>query len=332
MTDGLKRGDTFIMSDFFQIFKKVNGWNQLKDYSKSHVLSFALAETALLGTSRKSLEIVRLAVQNKIYQRLKKQNKKLIANFVKQHPTQKKQKHRKVIWISWLQGIENAPEVVQCCYASVKEHLKDWEIIVITEENYSDYVDFPDYVIEKYKEGKITKVHFSDLLRIELLAKYGGTWLDATVFCSGPVTDELKYLLESDLFVYQNLKPGLDGHATAISSWMMTACANNNIVLLTRKLLYNYWKSHDRLVDYFIIHNFFQMALEAYPEEWKKVIPVSNSMPHVLLLRMFEKYDERVWNEVKRITPFHKLSYKFSEKDADLSDTYFNVVIRGGKQ
>ena len=33
MTDGLKRGDTFIMSDFFQIFKKVNGWNQLKDYS-----------------------------------------------------------------------------------------------------------------------------------------------------------------------------------------------------------------------------------------------------------------------------------------------------------
>ena len=32
--------------------------------------------------------------------------------------------------------------------------------------------------------GQITKTHLSDLLRLELLIRYGGTWIDATVFCT----------------------------------------------------------------------------------------------------------------------------------------------------
>ena len=35
--------------------------------------------------------------------------------------------------------------------------------------------------MEKHKNNIIDNTHFSDLLRLELLIKYGGTWIDASV-------------------------------------------------------------------------------------------------------------------------------------------------------
>lgn len=314
------------MSEFKKIFMKVNGIQQLKQYAKSHVLCFALFETLILGLSKKSLELVRLAVNNKIYKRLKKKNRQFIDDYVREHKKDdSEKKHSNIVWTIWLQGMENAPYIVQKCYQSMKENIRDKEIIVITEDNYNQYVKFPDYIMEKYHKGIISKVHFADLLRIELLANHGGTWLDGTVFCSGkPKRD---YFLDSELFLFQKLKPGLDGHCTSISSWLMTAYSNNCIILLTRALLHNYWKHYNYAVDYFILHDFFQMAIEAYPEEWKKVVPLSNSIPHILLLRLFDEYDENIYKAVCEMTPFHKLSYKFDAEQAEIEGTYYKKIF-----
>lgn len=316
------------MSQFSEIFKKVNGMQQLKHYAKVHVLIFALLQTALVGFSKKSLEIVRLAVNNRIYERLKRKNKVFIEEYVKNNPERAvEQKHANIIWTIWLQGMENAPEIVKRCYQSMKDNIRDREIIVITEENYGEYVQFPDYILEKYAKGIISKVHFADLLRIELLANHGGTWLDGTVYCSGPIRPEQDYIFNSDLFLFQNLKPGLDGQCSAISSWLMTATSGNPIILLTRALLHNYWKKNDYAVDYFILHDFFQMAIEAYPEEWKKVVPFANSVPHILLLNLFEEYNDKWLDAVTDMTPIHKLSYKFSEEQIEKKGTFYSTLF-----
>lgn len=318
------------MSEFKKIFKKVGGWDVLKQYVKAHVLVFALFETLLLGFSKKSLEIVRLAVQNKIYQRLKRKNAKLIHDFVKKNSIQKKNEHRKTIWTIWLQGISEAPLIVRKCHESMQKCFSEWEIVVITEDNFSDYITFPDYIMEKYEKGNISRTHFADLIRLELLSKYGGTWLDGTVYCSEFINDKHDFYLNSDLFLFQNLKPGLDGHCSSISSWMITASAGQNIILLTRELLHNYWKTHNFAVDYFILHYFFQMAIDVYPEEWKKVIPVSNSVPFVLLLRLFDRYDENIWKVAKEMTCFHKLTFKFSEEEKEslkVKGTYYDALL-----
>ncbi|WP_304576295.1 capsular polysaccharide synthesis protein, partial [Romboutsia ilealis] len=55
--------------------------------------------------------------------------------------------------------------------------------------------------------------------------------------------------------------------------------------------------------------------------------PSDNATPHILLLRLFESYDERIWRAVKEQTPFHKLSYKLSEYEMDLKDTYYSQII-----
>lgn len=316
------------MSNFAKLYKKVGGKEILRQYRRAHVLCFALFQALMLGFSKKSLEIVRLAVENKIVCKLRKKYKKKIVQFKekidKEYETLPHERCNKV-WFCWYQGLDNAPLVVRKCYQSLKDNLIDREIIVITEENYLDYVDFPDFIIEKYKKGIISKTHFSDLLRLQLLIRYGGTWIDSTVYCSGGNIPQ--YMLDSNLFLFQNLKPGLDGHATSISNWFITACQNEKILVLVRDLLFEFWEKH-KLIDYFIFHDFMQLAIEAYSYEWQRVVPFANSVPHILLLRLFEPFDKDFWGALNQQTPFHKLTYKFNEDSENTVRTYYNVIIK----
>lgn len=313
------------MKKFLKLFKKVGGKKIVLQYWNAHILNFVIIQILLNGLSKKSLEIVRLAANNRNLIKLRKKYKKFITLYKKKENIYFEKKRSNKVWVCWLQGMENAPVIVKKCYESLQKNLINREIVLITKKNYKKYVEIPNYIQEKIDKGIITMTHFSDILRLEVLSSYGGTWIDATVFCTG--NSYPKYIMDSDLFVFQALKPGLDGHCTSISSWLMTSCSNNPIILLTKALLYEYWKKENKMVDYFLIHDFFQLAIETYPEEWKKVIPFSNSIPHILLLRLFEEYDENVWNAVKDMTSFHKLSYKFEEDKLALENTYYQNVI-----
>ena len=191
----------------------------------------------------------------------------------------------------------------------------------------SQYVEFPEFIVEKWKNGQITHTHMTDLLRLELLIKYGGMWVDATVLCTMDSCNIPKYFFDSNLFLYQSLKPGRDGNATYVSSWLISAKTNNKILMATRHLCYEYWKNNSRLIDYFLLHNFMTMALEYYEEDWKNIVPRDNSTPHILLLRFFEKYDEEMYCSIIQQSPFHKLSYKFSEEQLKKENTYYKNVI-----
>lgn len=319
------------MNKFVQLFRKVGGKEILRQYLQAHVLFFAMISTMILGVTRKSLEIVRLAVNNRILCKMRKKYCKFIANYQSAQSTDLIHDHSNKIWVCWLQGLEKAPEIVRFCHESLVNNIRDREIILLTEDNYHSYVEFPQYIQEKIDNGVISRTHMSDLLRLELLNNYGGTWIDATVFCSGKVIPD--YMLNSDLFLFQDLKPGLDGHCTCISSWFITSCSNHPIISLTLALLYEYWKYNTKMIDYFLIHDFFQLSIEAYPEEWHKVVPFSNSVPHILLLRLFDMYDEDLWKAVKDMTCFHKLSYKFDKIETEKKETYYDVIInrRAGK-
>lgn len=314
------------MNKFITLFNKVDGWKIIRQYIYAHVFVYALFMTLINGLSKKSLEILRLGVSNKLLRRLRKKYKrdiidcknKLINNNL-EHVSSNK------IWMYWGQGIDNAPELVQKCYNSIKENVANKEIVMLDDSTYREYVSFPEYIQKKIDSGVITKTHFSDLLRLELLIKYGGTWIDSTVYCSGKNYEE--FVFEDDLFFFQCLKPGLDGHATCISSWFLTAKANNEVLLLTRELLYKYWKTHTKMIDYFLLHDFMQIALETYEDDWKKVVPVSNSTPHILLLRLFDEYNQEVWDCIKNNTCFHKLSYKFDKEKFKISNTYYQKAV-----
>ena len=211
------------------------------------------------------------------------------------------------VWWCWFQGEENALPISKVCLASLRKHLNDRDIVIITEENMWKYIELPDYIKEKYKKGIISRTHFSDLLRLQLLITYGGTWIDSTVLCTG-YTERTKELFNKPLFLFSHWKRG-DGSMVA-SSWFITAEKDNPILIATRDLLFEYWKKHNYLIHYFLFHLFFTMATEKYSEDWKNVKRFSNIPPHILQGEMFEKYSEERFEEIKKISDFHKLTQK----------------------
>ena len=72
---------------------------------------------------------------------------------------------------------------------------------------------------------------------------------------------------------------------------------------------------------------YFIVSLLSYFDINSKVIPRDNATPHILLLHLFDKYEERLWNSVVEQTPFHKLTYKFDECQTNLSNTFYQYIM-----
>lgn len=316
------------MSGFIETFKKQGGLQLVKNYWNSGVLMYAVGQIFITGKSQKSLEFLRLGTQIKIKSKLEKKYINVLEEFENiynnKYSNLSSQSSSK-IWVCWMQGIENAPSLVQRCFRSLKDNLSDKDIILITSDNYKDYTDIPSWIIDKYEKGIISHTHFSDLLRIELLCKHGGTWIDSTVFCSGKNIPS--YMMDSDLFMFQNLKPGADGSAVNISSWFISAKSNNKILLAVRYLLWEYWKTENSLIDYFLLHFFISIVQDFYKDMWRQIVQIPNSLPHVLLLMMFEQFDQTKWDAITQMCPFHKLAYKRSEEDMAKEGTYYQYLM-----
>ena len=213
-------------------------------------------------------------------------------------------------WLEKKYQIENAPKLVQDCYASIKYWLKDKEIIVITESNYKEYVEFPDYIIEKWKKGIITNTHFSDLLRIELLINHGGLWLDATTYLTGTLPN---YISENDFFVYRN--GWMDMEMINMGSWLISSKKTNNFLLVeTRRLLYKYWEKNNFMKNYF-----FRMVTDKNQEEWEKVPMVNHIDSHYMMQELSKEYNLNRCLEIVNLTPVHKLTYKFVKNDNEIT-------------
>lgn len=167
--------------------------------------------------------------------------------------------------------MEQAPELVHVCYESLKQNLPDREINVIDAKNWKEYIELPDYVFHRWEKKQIAPANFSDLLRLELLIKYGGTWVDSTVLCTGfKFQDQSFKYLDADLFLFQYTPDGTT-KGVSISNWFITNCTNNEVLMAVRDMLYAYWKDYDCTLDYYMFHLFFEMVAREYPEQVGKM-------------------------------------------------------------
>ena len=101
------------------------------------------------------------------------------------------------VWTMWLQ--EDVPECMEMCLTTIKNIYPN--VKYITEKNMFDYIDIPDYIYKKYKAGIIKAPHFSDYIRVCLLDKYGGTWIDASCILLNRVPE---FITKQNFFVLQS--------------------------------------------------------------------------------------------------------------------------------
>ena len=267
--------------------------------------------------------IIALAERERCYRKLKRKYRKILINDKPIINDERIIEESDKIWICWFQGIENAPELVKACYNSVLKNYKDKEIIVLTEENYKKYVDMPEHIIKKWEKGYITFAHFSDILRIELLSKYGGLWLDSTIFTTK--RSELVFNENIELFVFKQVDlDRKNSLAVVASNWLIYANKNNNIINLTKKLLYYYWKDYNYAINYNIFHIFFKLATEVYKDEWKNVPTFNNISPHILQFELNDDFQEIRFNEIKNMSDFHKLNWRIKSEN---KNSFYNYIV-----
>ena len=222
--------------------------------------------------------------------------------------TEKELPEQDTIWWCWLQGKENAPGIVQQCYKTLEKLGR--KIVVLSHENIQDYVELPDFIEEKYRTGIISRTHYSDILRLELLTQKGGTWVDATVWISG--TEQIVPIIEQEyLFMFH---AGNVSDYIIYDSWFMHARKRSLILESAKKMLYAYWKEEEELKNYFLVHLLITLACQYYDDEYKRIPLFSNEPAHVLQHDLFKPYGKRRWEQIIAMSDVHKLTYKYQDE------------------
>ena len=234
-----------------------------------------------------------------------------------------KEESNKYVWFCWLQGIKNAPDIVKACLESQKKWLKDKEFVIITANNYKGYISLPQYIEEKYAKHIIPDALFSDLIRVELLIKYGGTWIDSTVMMTG--SNYPAEIFNCHLFMPQYISR--NGVRNGISNWMITANKGNHLLRLLRGMLLEYWQRYDCVVDYYIFHLFFRMIAGKYPDVVAEM-PILNSYHCIELLNHLGErgQSDKLHRFLSEIS-IHKLSCRLSKETLEDKENVLHDLL-----
>lgn len=190
---------------------------------------------------------------------------------VVERPVVKDDANEKIFTI-WLQGEENAPDLVKACFRSVRKNCKQ-ELVVLDENTIKQYITLPDIIWKKRQEGKIKNAHFADICRVELLYEHGGIWLDSTGFATAPIPD---WIIDQDFFVY------MAGNNVGSPYSFMQNCfirSRKGAYLLDawRAMILDYWIHENHSFDYFM-HQLLFKTMVTYDPRAKKYFA---KMPHV---------------------------------------------------
>ena len=313
-------------------YNQFGGFRLVIEYAKLGVLGTIVKGFFRCLVRRQSFKQIYPDVLRKIEPYLIKRYSPIVQEFKKRSSSLSlEHKRSKIIWFCWLQGIEKAPEIVHACYNSIRRNIHDREIKIIDGKNWKEYVELPNYIVKKWEKGRIPAALFSDLLRLELLIKYGGTWIDSTVLCTGlnENQNENEKYLDADLFLFQYTKQG--SIPVSISNWFITACSNNEMLIVLRDMLYAYWKDYDCTLDYYIFHLFFSMLSKEYPEQIK-AMPYGQSMNSLVLLHhMGERFEQKKWDKLTSQVCFHKLAFRIPKEIEGNEENYYNYILNTNK-
>lgn len=255
-----------------------------------------------------SQDVMDMHYEDKAYRYLEKKYLPLLNNFSGKYKEEKS--ITRVIWVCWWQGENQAPDIVKRCILSIRNNKGSYDVVIITKENVLDYIEIPSYIKEKFEKKRMQFAHFSDYIRLALLEKYGGIWIDATVL----MTDEIpEHLSSLSLFCFK--RSYLSSSKTLASNWFIIAKKRNKIIQQVKYLLEMYWKQENNLCDYYLFHLLFALVVkhEENSLDWKNLPYYSNVDAHTLQFELFDEFKEYRFKELCERSFIHKLTYKFKD-------------------
>ena len=235
---------------------------------------------------------------------------------------------KKYAWSCWWQGMEEAPDLIKACSNSLKRYLPDEvELVIITKDNYRDYVDFPQWIIDKVENGSVTLTTFSDVIRASLLYKYGGIWLDSTIL----LTEKLPIdFWDYDIFTIREFRYCLP---------FMGGRPGQKFYRFLMEGFFYYYKNYESTKYYLLVTYLLDIAMNQYPdirEKYNKLPEKGWGISNInnfdsLSYHMHEKYTPEVYHQYMEGIYFHKLQRRFDRFGESINDTnniYHYILAR----
>lgn len=164
--------------------------------------------------------------------------------------------HRAPIWMMWLQGADAIPTQAKPFIDSVRRANPDMDVRIVDLDEIRTLVGIPDVIERRFEEGVLAGAHFSDYLRFRLLERYGGIWMDCSLYQTRntPVDTVLGV-------PFWSVK-GLMSFPYAVAmpdalDWQVYYMAAQPHALFNRVMLdltEEYWRRFDTIVDYFLTY------------------------------------------------------------------------------
>lgn len=182
---------------------------------------------------------------------------------------------QKNIWNLWLQGWNNAPDIAQSSRESWIVKNPDWRIYSL--DIISLFELIPASELDRILATSAPPEALSDLIRFELLYRFGGVWADATTICARPLNSWLPDVMEFAFFAFDRPSPD-----RLISTWFLAAEKGSYIMEKWREAAHTYWKGRTERDHYFWPHNLFGELYRTDPtfkNIWDRVPKISAKHP-----------------------------------------------------
>lgn len=231
----------------------------------------------------------------------------------------KLQPERKV-WSMWWQGEAQADKLFRMCIDSARRHTGG-EVFVLDKDNYKEYFEIPEYMLEKNRQGKIALQHICDFMVVSILAAQGGFFTGATIWWSQDASDEL---LRTPFYTCRAVTESqMNMSRSRWVGYLLAGSKDFPLFAFTRDCLMEYWRKEDRAVDYLMMDYIFELAYRNIPcvRQAIDALPDNNLLRNELIGRLSEPYDPEKFKYFTEGETFvYKLSWKFGRKDLQTVD------------
>lgn len=228
------------------------------------------------------------------------------------------------LWVLWWQGEQQMPELVRYCIFALKKNSQEHPVIILTKDNYTDYVNLPQFINKLFENGNITIAHFSDIIRAYLLSHHGGVWIDSTYWVLNPID-----ISRQHIFMIKDGKT--NSPFVARGRWCGNLLGGTSKTLLFN-FIYDsfcvYWKHNVHLIDYFFIDYLIDIAHQEFSWAKHDIDDITNVCPDSTSFNINEVYDVEDMDRLRRNNDFIKLSWKKKYYKTDLNGnlTYYGYL------
>lgn len=230
------------------------------------------------------------------------------------------------IWVCWWQGEDRMPEISRRCIETIRQNRGKHPVILVTKDNYKEFVDLPEIFLERLNSGKMCFAHFADTLRVNLIKQNGGIWIDSSMWMLKPIdTGRQPFYTNKN---QPNSKDYISNYRW--TGGVLGASADMVLFNYLADCYERYWTSYPAPIDFMIMDYFIALGYENIPVIRQLIDnhPFNNPDFYSLKKRLNEAFDSEYFESIYKRNDLLSLNRRFVVKDCGQNDrmTYWGYL------